>query len=193
MEEERQEQNNGMSTASSSAVQNTISSAQKNVANATSQKSLKTKVFTKLAPMLGPIIFWATVIVIAIVIVVGIGTFLMTTPGLLMDKLKELSKAIGNSILSAWGFDTTTMIDDEAVYNVLDYLEKMNYDLKGYGFLSGYSYEVGNDEDKPKDERPDKYISEDVDVKEKGSEETKKSKLAKINPAYSMPFFQGQY
>ena len=183
MEEERQNQNSeSMSRTSSSAVQNGISNAQKNVANATSQKNLKARVFTKLAPMLGPIIFWATVVIIAIVVLVGIGTFLMTTPGLLMDKLKELSKAIGNSILSAWGYDTTKMVDDEAVYNVLDYLERMNYDLKGYGFLSGYTYEVGNDDD-----GENKYVFEDVDVEDKGSGETNKSKLAKINPNYSMP------
>ena len=80
MEEERQEQNSeNMSKTSSSAIQKGISSAQKNVANATSATNLKAKVFTKLAPMLGPIIFWVMVVVIAIVIVVGIGTFLMTT------------------------------------------------------------------------------------------------------------------
>ena len=133
MEEEGQNQNSeNMSTTSSSAVQKGISSAQKNVANATSQKNLKARVFTKLAPMLGPIIFWATVAVIAIVILVGIGTFLMTTPGIIMDKLEKIARNVVDALQHYFlGDDLTQNVKEEEILGVLDYLEDMNYDLKG--------------------------------------------------------------
>ena len=140
MEEEGQNQNSeNMSTTSSSAVQKGISSAQKNVANATSQKNLKARVFTKLAPMLGPIIFWATVAVIAIVILVGIGTFLMTTPGIIMDKLEKIARNVVDALQHYFlGDDLTQNVKEEEILGVLDYLENMNYDLKGYGFLTSF-------------------------------------------------------
>ena len=119
-----------------------VENAATKVQNAVTQKNLKSRLFTKLAPMLGPIIFWAMVIVIAIVIVVGIATFLMTSPGLIMGKLKEIAKQVGNGFWHIFlGESTANQIEEQAVYDVLDYLEQSNYDLKGYGFLSSYTYE----------------------------------------------------
>ena len=140
MSEERQEQSSeSMANASSNAVQNGINSVQKSVANATSQKNLKAKVFTKLAPMLGPIIFWAMVIIIAIVILVGIGTFLMTTPGIIMDKLEKIAGTVVDALQHYFlGDDLTKNVKEEEILGALDYLEDMNYDLKGYGFLTTY-------------------------------------------------------
>ena len=143
MSEERQEQSSeSMANTSSNAVQNGINSVQKSVANATSQKNLKARVFTKLAPMLGPIIFWATVIIIAIVVLVGIGTFLMTTPGIIMDKLEKIAGTVVDALQHYFlGDDLTKNVKEEEILGVLDYLEDMNYDLKGYGFLTTYADE----------------------------------------------------
>ena len=86
----------------------------------------------------GPVIFWATVVIVVIIILVGIIMFFATMPGMVMEKLKELFKALGDAIASFFGADTTIQIEDDQIYETLDYLENMGYDLKGYGFLHGY-------------------------------------------------------
>ena len=92
----------------------------------------------KSAAAMGPVIFWTVVVIVAIIILVGIIMFFMTMPGMVMDKLKLLGKSIINSVLSFFGQDESTFVDDEQIYQVLDYLEEMGYDLKGFGFLTDY-------------------------------------------------------
>ena len=47
-----------------------------------------------------------------------------------MEKLKELLKKAGDSIAAFFGADTTEMIEDEEIYETLDYLRNMGYELK---------------------------------------------------------------
>jgi len=41
----------------------------------------------------------------------------------------------GNSIAAFYGADTTKMIEDEEIYESLDYLKQMGYELKDMRFL----------------------------------------------------------
>lgn len=87
---------------------------------------------------LAHIIMIAAPILIAIILIVGIAIFLLTMPGMVMDQLKAMFLRIGNSVAAFFGADTTKMIEDSEIYDTLDYLEKMGYDLKGFGFLTEY-------------------------------------------------------
>ena len=92
----------------------------------------------KLAAASGPVLFWAVVIIVAIIILIGIIMFFMTMPGMVMDKIKSLFSELGNYVSAFFGADTTKQIKDENIYSTLDYLEEMGYDLKGFGFLTDY-------------------------------------------------------
>ena len=98
----------------------------------------------KMAVAMGPVIFWGTVIIVALIIIIGIIMFFATMPGMVMEKLKEIGKAIANAWNSWWGSDDTEQVDDEQIYEALDYLDEMGYDLKGFGFLTEY---VGDKKD----------------------------------------------
>ena len=102
----------------------------------------------KLAAAAGPVIFWATVVIVAIIVLIGIIMFFATMPGMVMEKLKQLFKDLGNYFAAFFGADTTKQVDDKQIYETLDYLEDMGYDLKGYGFLTNYYN--GLDDDKVK-------------------------------------------
>ena len=95
------------------------------------------KILTALGPAL-PYIGIALLIILIILLIIGIIVFLVTMPGMVMDKLKAMFKELGNKVAAFFGGDTTMQIEDEEIYAVLDYLEDMGYDLKGYGFLTEY-------------------------------------------------------
>ena len=90
------------------------------------------------------VLFWVFVVIVAIIILTGIIMFFITMPGMVMDKLKSLFKEMGNYIAAFFGADTTQQIDDVRVYETLDYIEDMGWDLKGEGFLTGF-YETGDE------------------------------------------------
>ena len=107
--------------------------------------SSKTNAVKKsLIKALMPILTWVFVILLVIIIIIGIVMFFLVMPGMAMEKLKQLAKKIGNAFAAFFGEDTTHQIDDQEIYDVLDYLEQMGYDLKGYGFLTDY---VGENSD----------------------------------------------
>ena len=86
---------------------------------------------------------WIVVAIIIIVIVIciiltGIFMFLATMPGMVMDALKGLFKSVGNFLAAFFGADTTQVIDNSRIYETLDYLDDMGWDLKGDGFLTKY-------------------------------------------------------
>ena len=105
--------------------------AGKNMATSVAKKSL----LTAIAPYLAI----GAVIILAIIIMVGIATFLMTMPGMLMDSIRETAKGWVEKLVSFFGVDSTAMIDEEDINPVLDTLESMGYDIKGYGFLTEYA------------------------------------------------------
>jgi len=89
-----------------------------------------------LATALAPVLFWAAIIIVIIILLTGITAFLLTAPGMVTGKLKEYSTDVAWEIASFFGADIKEKnASDKNKYKVLDYLETMGYDLKGYGFI----------------------------------------------------------
>ena len=87
----------------------------------------------------GPVIFWGTVIIVAIIVIIGIIMFLVTMPGMVMDKLKAIFGEVSDYIAVFFGADMDKQkVKDSDIFQALDYLEDMGYDLKGYGLLTDY-------------------------------------------------------
>jgi hypothetical protein len=105
---------------------------------------------------LGPILFWVFVIIVILIVIIGIAMFLVTMPGMVMDQLKEIFKDVSNSIASWFGEDSTTQVDYDVLYETIDYLNEMGYDIKGYGFLTSF---IESESDLTKDQKKD--IGED--------------------------------
>lgn len=82
------------------------------------------------------ILLYVAIAIIIIIFIVGIVMFLITMPGMVMEKLKELSRAVGNALASWFGQSTCDQVEEQDIYNVLDHLETMGYDLKGEGFIT---------------------------------------------------------
>lgn len=123
---------------------------------------------------LGRILVTCGWFILVIILVIGIIMFFLTMPGMVMEKLKGLFKSVGNAWCSWWGTDDATQFNQVEVYNVLNYLDEMGYDLKGYGFITEYltdpntQYDKGGAEgdDVPKDDR--KLTSDGV-IRDKGN------------------------
>ena len=131
--------------SSSSMASNARKKAMETVSKALKQKAKKMSLAKPLGMLLWKIFF----ILVIIIIIIGIIMFLATMPGMVMEKLKTLSRKVGNAFASFFGEDTITQVSDEEIYETLTYLEKMGYDIKGEGFLTGY---VGDDNGVEKDE-----------------------------------------
>ena len=117
--------------------QNSVSNQAKNFAKEKAKEQLKKMAMKKgLATALAPVLFWAAIIIICIILLTGIIAFILTAPGMVTGKLKDFAESLGKSIANYWGGDSTKMdVTEEEQYRVLDYLETMGYDLKGYGFI----------------------------------------------------------
>lgn len=121
------------------------------------------KSVTKKGSLMGPIahvVMAALPIIILVIIIIGIILFFLTMPGMVMENLKALLKNIGNTLAAFFGADTTEMIDESEIYETLDYLEQMGYDLKSFGFLTDYMTEADMS-DVPKKDDEDLTLSLD--------------------------------
>ena len=102
------------------------------------------KILTALGPAL-PYIGIALLVILIIIFLIGIIVFLLTMPGMVMEQLKAMFHKLGNKVAAFFGADTTQQIEDKEIFEVLDYLEDMGYDLKGYGFLTEFYDESDTD------------------------------------------------
>lgn len=102
----------------------------KKMAQAAKSASLAGSIMTAL--------IWVIVAIVIIILVVGIIMFLVTMPGMVMEKLKAIVKEIGNYVAAFFGADTTQQIEDTEIYDTLTYLEQMGWDIKGEGFLNDF-------------------------------------------------------
>lgn len=109
----------------------------KQAKKAVAQIEKKVAANSSLMAALAPILFYAAIIIIAIIFVVGIVMFVNMMPGMVMQKLKEAWQNLKNGWDTFWGADTTTFVNDDEINGVLNYLDSMGYDLFGYGFLTG--------------------------------------------------------
>lgn len=101
---------------------------------------------TLLLPLV-KILVIAFIVILIIMWIIGILMFLITMPGMVMDKLSNLFREAGKYLAVFFGADSTTMIKNENIYETMDYLEQMGWDLKGEGILTKY-YESTADIDK---------------------------------------------
>ncbi len=135
---------------SNSKIQNTAKDIAKKtgkeVVKKSSKKAVSSAATKSLLASMAPVIAIVAAIIVAIVIIIGIATFLMTMPGMAMAKLKEFAEDVGKSIASYFGGNEITFVEDEEIYEILDYFESMGYDLKGYGFLTNYTDKNENGE-----------------------------------------------
>lgn len=131
-------------TASNKTQEALKKEAKKRVEKRLKKESIKSASKMSLAGPLATVLFWVFVVIVAIIIITGIVMFLVTMPGMVMEKLKAIFKEIGNYIAAFYGADTTQQIDDVQIYETLDYLEDMGWDLKAEGFLTKY-YENESD------------------------------------------------
>ena len=148
------ETNNSSTTNKSSNVSKGI---QKKVQERLSKSLKKNVAKQSLMKVLMPILIYAIAFIMILIIIIGIILFLITMPGMVMDQLKAFARQVGDAVSSWFGSDSTTQVNDEDVYETLDYLEQMGYDLKGYGFLTDY---VGEDDDGVERDEENDTISE---------------------------------
>ena len=92
----------------------------------------------KLVAGMGPVIFWVVIFLLVIIILIGVSMFFVSMPGMVMEKIKRIFSDLGNYVSAFFGADTTKQIKQEDIYQSLDYLEEMGYDLKGFGFITDY-------------------------------------------------------
>ena len=124
-----------------------------------------------LGAALGPIMFWAGIVILALIIIIGIIMFFVTMPGMVMEKLKGIFKEIGSTLAAFFGADTTKQIDSIQIFETLDYLEEMGYDLKGFGYLTGYYEDLEHFTDEEKEKLVEAFRNENEtpDVEERNN------------------------
>ena len=109
------------------------------VRNKLGMESLKSAAKLSLSGPLGLLLLKVFIVLLIVILVIGIVMFIVTMPGMVMDKLKDLAEDVANAWNAWWGESTADQVEDEKVYETLDYIEDMGYDLKGYGFLTDYT------------------------------------------------------
>lgn len=108
-------------------------------------KSVKSNAVKKsLIKVLLPILIYIFIFLVILIIIIGIILFFITMPGMVIEQIKNLGKSVGNALKTWFGEDQTEQVEEVKFLETLDCLEQMNYDLKGYGFLTDY---VGEDND----------------------------------------------
>ena len=75
-------------------------------------------------------------IILAIIIIIGVVGFLTSIPGLMIGKLKDIAQGVVDEIQSWFTTGADAYINDEDVVDLANYLEEMEYDLIGYGFIN---------------------------------------------------------
>ena len=110
---------------------------------------------------LAPILMGVFVFIVILIIIIGIAMFFVAMPGMVMEQLKALGKKIGDAFARFFGEDQTLNVENEQIYDTLDYLEQMGYDLKGYGFLTDY---VSNTDQIDEEAPDDNGVNLDEDV-----------------------------
>lgn len=82
-----------------------------------------------------PLIAKITLIIFAIIFVIGILQILITMPGLILGKIKEFSKGILANV-QGWisGDNISATISKEDEIELAQYIQDMGYDVSGFGF-----------------------------------------------------------
>ena len=102
------------------------------------------------------VLFWVALVILIIFVIIGLIMFFVTMPGMVMDKLKALFTQLGNYVAAYFGADTTEQISDVQIFETLDYLETMGWEIKTEGFLSEFIDE-NTDLSEVEDKLPENY------------------------------------
>ena len=122
--------------------------ANKKIEKAASEAVKKQAVSASVKIALSHIVAYLVFGLVALIVTIGIAMFLVMSSSMIMEKLNNLSKVIGNAIGSWFGNDDTKNIENKQIYAVMDYIEKMGFALKEDGYLTDYLTESnisGND------------------------------------------------
>ena len=118
--------------------QQTSEQVKKKVKEKVKKEAVKGAAKHSLMAAMSTVLMYVALAIIILFIIIGLIMFFVTMPGMVMEKLKALFEEAGKFIAAYFGADTTQMIKNEEVYETLDYLEQMGWDLKSEGFLTGY-------------------------------------------------------
>jgi hypothetical protein len=116
------------------AAKNKISKARKNGKILSNMK--QTRAMSWVARVILPVLPYVIGIIVIIIILIGLIMFLLMLPGILMGKINELLDKAAGFFVSIWQSDAETAVTDQSVIDVAEYLEKMGYDLREYGFVT---------------------------------------------------------
>ena len=131
-EDQSAQQSSGRSAASNIK---RVKNVQKKAVESASKKAISKSAMMALSHVL----FYVIIFLIAMVVLIGIAMFFVTMPGMIMEKLKTLGRAIGNAWASWFGSDDAELaIERKQIYEVMDYVEQMGYGLKEHGYLTHY-------------------------------------------------------
>lgn len=89
---------------------------------------------------------YVAIAIVIIIIGIGIIGFFQYMPGLMIGKLKEFGQGALDTVESWFTTDADAYINPDDVVELANYLEEMEYDLIGYGFLvptSEYANDMG--------------------------------------------------
>ena len=80
-----------------------------------------------------PYLLIALLIILVIMIIIGIIAFLLTMPGMFSGKISAIFEDIGQSVKSL--YSGSVNVSNSEVMELANYIEDMEYDLIGYGFV----------------------------------------------------------
>lgn len=135
----------------------------KTMAKATSRKKMSetaAKVATKagkvakVAAKLAKIMSTVGVIIIILIAIIGILVFIITGFGFIIGGLKEIGAKLWKE-LNSWIVGEENIVEDSTIIDTLSYLEEMDYDLYGYGFVRKDNALVEEKNDEDDDEEDD--------------------------------------
>lgn len=92
--------------------------------------------FSSVLAALLPYILIAVVVILIIIMIIGIIAFLVTMPGMMSEKLKSFGESIATGIRSVFFESGTVSIKNEEIVELAQYINSMEYDLLGYGFVT---------------------------------------------------------
>ncbi len=100
-------------------------------------KDIGTKV-GKLSKILGPlmpVLGYIAIIVAVLIAAIGLLMFLLTMPGAILEKIKQLAQDFGNALINAV-IGEANNVKQSQISDVATRLEDMGYDMYAYGFES---------------------------------------------------------
>ena len=173
--EEQQGQNTGQSMVSNGtqkAVKSGANNIKKKITEKATKEAGKAAVKKGIMMALSHIMAYVIIFIIALVVLIGVAMFFVTMPGMLMEKLKALGKAIGDAWASWFGKSDDSFVERKQIYEVMDYVEEMGYGLKEHGFLTHYLTEADVSSDKKKVYKGEHNGDNEIQHEDLGDDET---------------------